>query len=279
MISSSTKERPQRILARISRDIEEILVKFGKNSVRKKSLIPSTQSDKIDVYVQEPHEKELEIETPQSRKPAMSSSLSCYNEDNKGEAEMDYDDSTSDNSSLQLQKNIIIPLATVKSEDGEKLIYHWHIIIPPRYPFEPPHVYNLNNITHDDIDSSGRLLVKALSKDWSAVLTLSSVICILELFICGTLKDMTPQDILHLDSNYDSSSNSKGYDLEGIQRKGKDFYFRKRRYESMERDDSTQTSPYESPIFKKSRKRINKGYDLNEEILISTFSKKLKLEK
>ncbi|CAI2363819.1 unnamed protein product [Moneuplotes crassus] len=263
---------------RISRDIEEILYAYGETADRAKYSTRSSQFRKIDVYAQEPYKKEFEVENPDlARKPSMSSSLNWLNKDNQGEVEMDCDGYAPTSPFLKLQRNIIVPLAIIKSENGMKAAYHWNIFIPPDYPFKPPHVYSLDSISHEDIDPFGRLLIYALEEGWSPCLTLSSVICILELFICGTLEDKEPRDNLQLDSNYFSNTNSKGYELERIQKKKKCPFYKRRRYESMEKDDTAQESSYESPQNVKSKKRVKKGTSSLENLLISNSSRKTRL--
>ncbi|CAI2373303.1 unnamed protein product [Moneuplotes crassus] len=287
MINPTFKGSLTRISARISKDIQEVLAFFGNERYKIRRFSSELDSKEIDVYVQEPHEKDIEVQHSAVIKPAVSSSLSCFNEENKGEVEMDCDTPEIGNVSCAVEKSIIVPLSIVR-KDNQSGTSHWHIIITPRYPFEPPQVYNLNSISHEEIDASGRLLVSALTTCWSPVLTLSSVIYILELFICGTCNDLNPQEILHLnepkncsefigslESTSISNPDENKSKFTGTKLKKKSFFFRKRRFDSMERDDDTQCSTNESPTLKGSGKKIKKTPTPEDDILITNFSKKM----
>ena len=59
-------------------------------------------------------------------------------------------------------------------------------------------MYNLNEIKHHDVDpDTGKVNVDCLTKNWSPVLTLKTIIYVLKVFVIGTLGDDEPQEILY----------------------------------------------------------------------------------
>mmetsp|Transcript_17858 Transcript_17858/g.15764 ORF Transcript_17858/g.15764 Transcript_17858/m.15764 type:complete len:124 (-) Transcript_17858:249-620(-) len=110
----------------------------------------------------------------------------------------------------KLVKALLLPLA-IKKIGINSETFHWNIIIPPDYPFKPPQVYNLNGINHSDIDPhTGMLSISCLIDQWSPVLTLKTIVLVLQLFINGTLQDFEPQEMLHKDRTYPNKARETG---------------------------------------------------------------------
>lgn len=94
-----------------------------------------------------------------------------------------------------------IKLAMIKIEGFTKQTFHWEVVVPQGYPFSPPMVYNLNKISHPDINmTDGFANMSFLTTKWSPVLTLKNVIYALQLFLVGSLEDLEPQEFIMKDS-------------------------------------------------------------------------------
>ena len=94
-----------------------------------------------------------------------------------------------------------IKLAMIKVEGFTKQTFHWELVVPAGYPFNPPLVYNLNKVSHPYISmTDGLATMPFLTTKWSPVLTLKNVIYALQLFLVGSLEDIEPQEFLMKDS-------------------------------------------------------------------------------
>ena len=62
----------------------------------------------------------------------------------------------------QLWNEINAQILGPEDSPYSKGIFHLHLIIPDRYPFEPPHVRFITPVYHPNIDSDGRICLDTL---------------------------------------------------------------------------------------------------------------------
>lgn len=85
--------------------------------------------------------------------------------------------------------------------------YHWNIVVTNKYPFDPPKVYNLNNICHPEIDRcTGELMIAPLTLEWSSAFNLITVVRILHLFIAGKVDELSSTNLLMQTGDFKSNT-------------------------------------------------------------------------